>query len=235
MDLLDRLLKIYEWTPKSKKLLDVGCDQGAVTRYFKKKAKIVYGVDNNPGAIKEGKKKFKNIKLVLAHGEKLPFKANQFDTVIMGDVLEHVNNEKKTLSEVHRVMKKNGTLLLSVPHKGLFRFIDVFNLKFYFPKLYKMWKGKNYNKNVYKIQPWHRHYSLNDLKKLFGKNFEVTKVHRGGLLIHPLSWLLGDLSGDLFGNKANWFRKTLAWFGHIEYQIPFGIFGYSIIVKVKRK
>lgn len=235
MELFDRLSKIYNWTPKSKCLLDVGCDRGNITKEFLKKTQQVYGVDNNADAISYGKKHYKGIKLVVAKGERLPFSAKKFDTVVMGDVLEHVSDEKKTISEVHRVMEDNGTLVLSVPHKGLFRFIDTFNMKFYFPKLYKWWKGKNYNPDVYKIQPWHRHYSLNDLKRLFGNKFKIIKVHRGGFLIYPLCWLVGDLSIDAFGNKAKGFRLFLAWLGHIEYIIPFGHLGYSIIVVAKKK
>ncbi len=235
MELFDRILKIYQWTPKSKRILDVGCDRGNVTRFFTNKAREVYGLDNNKEAIAYGNKHYKNVKLVVAHGERIPFKSNFFDTVVMGDVLEHVENERKTISEVYRVMENDGTLLLSVPHKGLFRFIDVFNMKFYFPSLYKLWKGKNYNPKVYQIQPWHRHYSLDDLKKLFINKFEIEKVHRGGLILYPLCWLFGDLTKDMFGEKLGWFRKILVWIGHIEYNIPFGPFGYSILVIAKKK
>ncbi len=233
--LFDRIAKIYAWTPKSNKLLDVGCDRGDVTKEFVRKAKDVYGLDSNAEAIAYGKKHYKGIRLSVAKGEKIPFKSNVFDTVVMGDVLEHVINEKKTIQEVHRVMKDNGTLVLSVPHKGLFRFIDTFNMKFYFPKLYKWWKGKNYTPNNYIVQPWHRHYSLSDLKRLFGKNFEVIRVHRGGLLAYPLCWLFGDMTKDMFGSKMHWFRMLLVWIGHIDYNIPFGPFGYSILVIAKKK
>ncbi len=223
----DRIRKIIEWTPRCNRLLDLGCDQGDITVRYRAKAKQVYGVDNNPQAIAAAKKTFKGAKFVLAKGEKLPFKSNFFDTVVMGDVLEHVNDEQKTLSEVHRVLKNNGTLVLSVPHKGLFGFLDSFNLKFYFPRLYKMWKGKKFDPKVYEIQPWHRHYSLPDLRKLFGKRFVIKRSHRGGLIFYPIGWITGDMLTDL-GVSA--LRRLIDLARHAEYQVDFKLAGYSIIV-----
>lgn len=227
----DRIRKIIEWTPRCDRLLDLGCDQGDITARYRAKAKETYGVDNNPQAIAIARKKFKGVKFVLAKGEKLPFKNNYFDVVVMGDVLEHVNDEQKTLNEVHRVLKPNGTLVLSVPHKGLFGFLDSFNMKFYFPRLYKLWKGKKFDPKVYEIQPWHRHYSISDLRKLFGKRFVIARAHRGGLLLYAAGWLVSDALTDL--GLPGLLRKPIDLARHLEYQINFGPAGYSILVRAR--
>jgi len=44
-----------------------------------------------------------------------PIKKNTFDTVICTQVLEHVENPKKVIEEIHKATKKNGTLILSTP------------------------------------------------------------------------------------------------------------------------
>lgn len=222
----DRIKKIIDWTPTSGRLLDLGCDRGDITARYTDKAKEVHGVDNNADAIAYAKKYYPGVTFALAQGERLPYKDNYFDTVVMGDVLEHVENEEQTITEAHRVLKPGGTLVLSVPHKGLFGFIDSFNMKFYFPRLYKWWKGKNYNQKVYEIQPWHRHYSLAGLKKLFGSRFTVTRVHRGGLIAYPLVWLWEDL----FPNQPQLLRKPLNLLRHAEYQVNFWKLGYGIVV-----
>jgi len=229
----DRIRKLIGWTPRCKRLLDLGCDRGDVTARFKTKAKEVYGVDNNAEAIAFAKKTHKGVNFVLAKGERLPFKNDFFDVVVMGDVLEHVENERKALDEAYRVLRTGGTLVLSVPHKGLFGFIDSFNMKFYFPRLYKLWKGRNYNPDAYRIQPWHRHYSIEDLQKLFGKRFIIERAHRGGLILTPLIWITEDAMKDR-RIKIPAVNKTLNLLRHAEYQLPFGPIGYHVILRAKK-
>jgi SAM-dependent methyltransferase/uncharacterized protein YbaR (Trm112 family) len=48
-------------------------------------------------------------------GQVLPFKNEMFDTIISIDVLEHVPNPEKFVSEMFRVIKPGGTIILSTP------------------------------------------------------------------------------------------------------------------------
>ncbi len=52
---------------------------------------------------------------VIASGEHLPLKENQFDVVVCTQVLEYVPELRQMMKEIHRVLKPGGTLLLSVP------------------------------------------------------------------------------------------------------------------------
>jgi SAM-dependent methyltransferase len=52
---------------------------------------------------------------VLGDGQQLPFKDNVFDTIISVDVLEHVPNPEMFISEMFRVIKPNGVVILSTP------------------------------------------------------------------------------------------------------------------------
>src|SRR5688572_3243596 len=45
----------------------------------------------------------------------LPYEDNFFDVVISCDCFEHINDDKKAVSEVHRVLKPGGILLFTVP------------------------------------------------------------------------------------------------------------------------
>jgi SAM-dependent methyltransferase len=52
---------------------------------------------------------------VVARGEQLPLGNSQFDLVICTQVLEYVAEPSSVLSEIHRVLRPGGDLLLSVP------------------------------------------------------------------------------------------------------------------------
>jgi SAM-dependent methyltransferase len=66
---------------------------------------------------------FKNVSLCKSKGldvrqmdiDLLPFNDNQFDSIIMDNVLEHIENPKPILSEIDRTLKKNGVLIVGVP------------------------------------------------------------------------------------------------------------------------
>ena len=45
----------------------------------------------------------------------LSFENNSFDVIVSNDVYEHVPNINNALSEAYRVLKKSGTLLISIP------------------------------------------------------------------------------------------------------------------------
>ena len=45
----------------------------------------------------------------------LPYADNFFDIVVASDVLEHVENDQQAIAEIYRVLKKNGTLIFTIP------------------------------------------------------------------------------------------------------------------------
>ncbi len=59
---------------------------------------------------------YKEICVLDFNKEKFPFQDKQFDTVLAGDVIEHLENPSMFLREINRVLKKDGKLLLSTPN-----------------------------------------------------------------------------------------------------------------------
>ena len=45
----------------------------------------------------------------------MPFENNQFDVVFCNHVLEHVADDRKAMSEIHRVLKPGGFAILQIP------------------------------------------------------------------------------------------------------------------------
>ncbi len=114
------------------KILEVGCGDGFYLHLLSNldiKLSLV-GVDIDKLALGSAKRnlKGKSVKLHWADlVEKLPFKNNSFDKVIISEVVEHLNDDVKGLKEVRRVLKKGGRLVLSVPNHNYPLFWDPVN------------------------------------------------------------------------------------------------------------
>lgn len=108
---------------KPNKILDVGCASG----WFLDKVNKLYpeaeltGVDASKKAIDYGKKVYKNLNLIHADAHKLPFKDRSFDLILCTEVLDHVVEPEKVLSEIRRVLSPNGIAIVELDDsKNLF-------------------------------------------------------------------------------------------------------------------
>jgi ubiquinone/menaquinone biosynthesis C-methylase UbiE len=111
---------IYHYSKKSKTILDIGCGNGYYCIELAKKGKSCVGIDplkeiSLDIAKTNAKKENVKVKFIQGISEKLPFKDKTFDVVLLMSVLQHVNDQKKTLYEIRRVLKDNGFFILSVP------------------------------------------------------------------------------------------------------------------------
>jgi ubiquinone/menaquinone biosynthesis C-methylase UbiE len=91
------------------KVLDIGCGIGDFVGFREN----TIGTDINKTIVEYCKKQGLNV--VLFENEKLSFNDNNFDGVILDNVLEHIEEPTVILSEIKRVLKKNGTLIIGVP------------------------------------------------------------------------------------------------------------------------
>ncbi len=102
------------------KVLDIGCGRGSMCQAIKlyRPDLEVIGCDISKRSLNFARKNIKNVKFVYGNVEKLPFPDESFDAVTMFDVLEHVSDPKKALSEIRRVLKKGGVFHMSCPTEG---------------------------------------------------------------------------------------------------------------------
>lgn len=130
---------IKKFIPKeiTLKVLDFGCGKGAMLSEVLKINPLlqVTGVDVSDEALKVAKNKLKKCQFMqIKDGERIPFKSGFFDFIIASDVLEHVYDTEKTFSELKRILKKGGNILITVPYHGLVKnlIISLFYFEFIF-------------------------------------------------------------------------------------------------------
>jgi len=112
------ILKIVDF--KDKTVLDVGAGTGRLTIPISEIAKKVCAIEPHEDMINYMEKKvveIDNIEVKRASAEDIPYPDDFFDVVICSWVIQHFKDFKKSFSEMKRVIKKNGILLV-VYHNG---------------------------------------------------------------------------------------------------------------------
>lgn len=110
---------------KNMKVLDAGCGTGYGSLLLSQFAKEVVGVDISLESIEWCKDHYsaqENLTFIQSSLESLPFNDAEFDCIVILEVIEHVdeNIQKKFLKEAKRILKSNGTLVISTPNKAIY-------------------------------------------------------------------------------------------------------------------
>lgn len=94
--------------PAGAAVLDIGCRDGGLRRYLPRDVRY-QGIEIAP--------EFAGPNILIQDiSSGLPFPDAAFDFAFMIEVMEHVPNPYQTFSEIHRVLKADGVLVLSVPN-----------------------------------------------------------------------------------------------------------------------
>ncbi len=98
---------------KNKKVLEIGCGTGYWTEFFVQKGFSVTAIDIAEKMLEKAEKKnLKNVEFLKADVLQLPFKDNSFENIFAVTSLEFTENQPKAFSEIFRVLKKDGYLLV---------------------------------------------------------------------------------------------------------------------------
>lgn len=182
-----RIAPIFYEVPMGSKVLDVGCNDGTFIYALKEIRKCdVYGVDISNVALEEARKKDLNVQ--FADVENLPFADETFDVITCMEVLSHLFDPVKAVKEMRRVLKKNGILLGSCPHKNLENYV---------------WEEKRLHR---------RYMNEDDLHQLLSEGFEMTwqKVLTGAqFAISMADGFLGNEPCEILFKSGN--IKTPGW------------------------
>ena len=206
----------WEYVPREGPAhLDFGCHNGAFLNTLKDKSvgRLV-GVDICKEAVEQGQQLFPHLELVkINETTPLPFDDDQFNSITVLDVLEHIYEQTELLAELNRVLKAGGKLIVTVPRQHLFSFLDTGNFKFLFPRLHRWYYCFSHSSEEYQRRyvsnpdgligdisikkRWHEHFSRKKLRKLLTKaGFSIIDFDGSGffsrviiLLRRFLQWL----------------------------------------------
>lgn len=157
---LKKILSFIEGT--TEKGIVMGCETGIIGSFVEEFGGRWIHCDKEEETLISSKNILKG-HLVKIDENSLPFRDETFDTVIIPDFLEHIENDSGFLKEVRRIIKKSGFSVITVPHYKknsiLRRFKNLIGMK---DEIYGH------------IRPG---YKIDDIKELVEKSgFEIEKV-----------------------------------------------------------
>jgi ubiquinone/menaquinone biosynthesis C-methylase UbiE len=173
------------------KVLEVGVGMGTDLLEYAKNGALVYGIDLGPDQIEFSKNLFSTMEtkyedLKVASAEDIPYENETFDLVYSFGVLHHTPNTEKSVDEVYRVLKKDGSAIIMLYAPGWKHYLKrvfiqgiikgkLFRYKFNFRKL------SNDVSEVHGNSPKTDIYTRRRVKKLFKKfdNIEIYKCRLG--------------------------------------------------------
>ncbi len=146
-------------------VLEDGCGVGAYLVRLKQQASFAVGLEIEHERACDAHALGSQV--VCGAGEGLPFPDECFDLVLSHEVLEHVQDDRQSVSEIVRVLKPGGRLTVFVPNRGYpfethgiyWRGTYHFGNKFLVNYLPRPWRDK--------LAPHVNIYTANDLKRLF--------------------------------------------------------------------
>ena len=100
---------------RGKRVLDVGCLGGKLSRLIMDQKNDVFGVEVNPVAAAVAERR--GVRVIVANVEQgLPFDDSYFDVVNAGEVVGYLYDTKFFFEEMKRVLKDQGIILFTAPN-----------------------------------------------------------------------------------------------------------------------
>jgi ubiquinone biosynthesis O-methyltransferase len=115
---LERVKELIKQVPENKNVLDMGCGIGVITRLVAEKSQKVLGIDIIEDNIKlcEEFNQKSNVQFLYASAESIIANCDdRFGCIILGEVIEHVDNPFSVLCDCYSLLENDGVLLLSTP------------------------------------------------------------------------------------------------------------------------
>ena len=205
---------------EGRNVLEIGSNHGgAALAYFQAyNLRSITGVDTTDSQTDTSSAFFaehgvptNRYKFVVGSAEALPFETASFDAVISFDVLEHVPDPAKVLTEAHRVLRTGGIFLLVFP-------------SYYHPTQHHLF-------DVTSAPFLHWFFSAGDIMKVFWEILDDNPEHRDRLGLHRRPRMEWEKLYEINGTTLHAFRRMLkkdGWSAAEHIPLPFGAAGTKV-------
>ena len=100
---------------RAKRILDIGCGLGMYVSQFRRFTEDVHGVDVDPDKVAQASQWLPNLQ--VAPAEQLPYADGSFDVILLNEVIEHVDDDQRTIREAFRVLAPGGHIIIYAPNR----------------------------------------------------------------------------------------------------------------------
>ena len=107
---------IEQYAAGARRILDIGCGEGQVSRRLAGPGVEVVGLDPTASQVRSAYERGGSARYLRASAEALPCGDGQFDTVVLCLAIEHVVSVEAAIREVSRVLEPGGRFLLLLVH-----------------------------------------------------------------------------------------------------------------------
>ncbi len=118
-----RVLQSIKENVRGSVCLEIGGADGPMTPFLERLFKVVLSIDYSKAFLKRIESKTDNAICLFGDALFLPLQDQSVDCIVCSEVLEHVTVPTQLLTEMRRVVKKGGVVILSVPNESVLRFL----------------------------------------------------------------------------------------------------------------
>jgi SAM-dependent methyltransferase len=198
--------KIASLIPENAKVLDIGCGNGKFLKHLSALGNYeLYGTELEGGSA-ERASLIKEVKLKTGYLKEDDFPEEYFHAVTLFHVFEHLEEPKRTLEIIQKILKKNGVLILSFPNIS-------------------GWQAKIFKGKWYHLDP-PRHlifFAPDDLAKIINDmGFMLVRKNYFSFEQNPYGWVQSILNS--VGSRREYLYEKLK--GNKKYAPEKGFFTY---------
>ena len=201
--------RLHEYSAfANRAVLDIGSGNGYVLSRYAAAGASTYGVDLTETAVDLCRRRFALMGLpgrfMVGNAETLPFDDKTFDCVCSMGVLHHTPDTAKAVSEVFRVLRPGGRVILMFYHRNSLQYRVKFPMR-------RWLKGKSIQQSINEVDgignPKGDVYSKRELAALLSR-FRDLELFAGVLPWHAV----GPARGLVPGPLRTFLERRLGWF-----------------------